>query len=52
MENKAAREGDTTTAYCDVCERETKWTLIERVFHFIWKCLICGRERVGPSRIS
>ena len=37
--------------YCNNCGRETKWTLIERVFHYIWKCLECGAERVASNRI-
>ena len=41
---------DTSTAYCDKCKRETQWTLIKRVLHYIWKCLVCGGERVGSSR--
>jgi len=52
VKNNVPKEGDTSIAYCKVCQRETEWTLIERVFHFIWKCLVCGAERVGPSRLS
>ena len=41
---------DTSTAYCSKCRRETKWALITRVFHYIWKCLVCGGERVASTR--
>jgi len=50
MEEKF-REG-VSTDYCRGCERDTNWTLIERVFHYIWKCLACGAERVAASRVS
>jgi ribosomal protein L37AE/L43A len=46
------KEGDSSTAYCARCKRKTNWTLIERVFHYIWKCLVCGTERVASSRLS
>jgi hypothetical protein len=45
-------EGDTCKAYCEKCRQQTTWTLIERVFHYIWKCVICGAERFGPPRLS
>jgi len=43
------REGDACTAYCKDCERETVWTLVPRVFHNIWKCLVCGAERIASK---
>jgi len=50
MKSGAVIEGDMCTAYCEGCKRETKWTLIQRVFHNMWKCLECGAERVASNR--
>jgi hypothetical protein len=50
MEDSAVREGEISKAYCDGCKRETKWSLIQRVFHTFWKCLECGAERVASNR--
>jgi ribosomal protein L37AE/L43A len=52
MEDSVVNEGDTSTAYCNNCQQETEWTLIQRVFHNVWKCLICGGERVASNRMS
>ena len=41
---------DTSTGHCDKCWRETRWALIKRVLHYIWKCLVCGGGRVASSR--
>jgi hypothetical protein len=43
------KEDDTSLAYCEDCNRETNWTLIQRYFHNFWKCLTCGRERIAPD---
>jgi hypothetical protein len=50
VKNSVPKEGDTCVAHCSVCQRETSWTFIQRVFHNFWKCLECGAERVASAR--